>query len=97
MPVHALGAKPVLVEVAPGNWNLDPEQLEAAITPQTRAVLCSHLHGGVVPMSEVMAIAARHDVKVVEDAAQAPGATVQGKPAGTWGHIGTMSFGGAIR
>ena len=95
LTVHAIGAKPVLVDVSPRNWNLDPAQLEAAISPQTRAVLCSHLHGGVVPMREVLAIAARHDVKVVEDAAQAPGAIVQGRPAGTWGDIGTMSFGGS--
>jgi dTDP-4-amino-4,6-dideoxygalactose transaminase len=95
LTVHAIGARPVLIDVAPHNWNLDPANLEAAFTPQTRAVICSHLHGGVVPMREVMEISARHGVGVVEDAAQAPGATVQGKPAGTWGDVGTLSFGGS--
>ncbi len=95
LTVHALGAKPVLVDVAAHNWNLDPANLEAAFTPQTRAVICSHLHGGIVPMREVMELARRHKVSVVEDAAQAPGATVQGQPAGTWGDVGTLSFGGS--
>jgi dTDP-4-amino-4,6-dideoxygalactose transaminase len=95
LTVHAIGAKPVLIDVAPHNWNLDPGRLEAALTPQTRAVICSHLHGGIVPMREVMELAGRHGIGVVEDAAQAPGATVQGKPAGTWGDVGTLSFGGS--
>jgi dTDP-4-amino-4,6-dideoxygalactose transaminase len=95
LTVHAIGARPVLVDVAAGNWNLDPANLEAAFTPQTKAVICSHLHGGIVPMREVMAIARRHGVGVVEDAAQAPGAKAQGRPAGTWGDVGTLSFGGS--
>lgn len=95
LSVHALGAKPVLIDVHPANWQFDPANLEAAITPQTKAIICSHLHGGIVPMREVMAIARKHNVAVVEDAAQAPGATVQGKPAGTWGDVGTLSFGGS--
>jgi dTDP-4-amino-4,6-dideoxygalactose transaminase len=95
LTVHALGAKPVLIDPAPHNWNLDPARLEAALTPQTKAVVCSHLHGGIVPMREVTELAGRHGVGVVEDAAQAPGATVQGRPAGTWGDVGTLSFGGS--
>lgn len=95
LTVHALGAKPVLVDVAPGNWNLDPANLEAAFSPVTKVVVCSHLHGGIVPMREVMEVARRHTVGVVEDAAQCPGATVQGRPAGTWGDVGTLSFGGS--
>ncbi len=95
LTVHALGAKPVLIDVHPDTWQLDPSHLEAAFTPNTKAVICSHLHGGLVPMWEVTEIAPRHNVGVVEDAAQAPGATVQGKPAGTWGDVGTLSFGGS--
>ena len=95
LTVHALGAKPVLVDVAPGNWNLAPANLFEAFTPKTKAVICSHLHGGLVPMREVMATATRHGIGVVEDAAQAAGATVQGKPAGTWGDLGILSFGGS--
>lgn len=95
LTVHALGAKPVLGDLAPHNWNLDPAQLAAAFTPQTRAVICSHLHGGLIPMREIMELARERDIGVVEDAAQACGATVQGRPAGTWGDVGTLSFGGS--
>jgi dTDP-4-amino-4,6-dideoxygalactose transaminase len=93
--VHAVGALPVLVDVAPGNWNLDVGRLEAAITPATRAVIVSHLHGGVVPMREVMSLCAARGLSVIEDAAQAPGATVQGRKAGTWGDAGILSLGGS--
>jgi dTDP-4-amino-4,6-dideoxygalactose transaminase len=95
LTLHALGAKPVLVDVQPANWQFDPAKLEGAISPQTKAVICSHLHGGLVPMRDVMALARARGVGVVEDAAQAPGATVDGKPAGTWGDVGTLSFGGS--
>jgi perosamine synthetase len=93
--IHAVGAKPVLIDLHPDNWQLDPARLEAAFTPQTRAVVCSHLHGGIVPMREVTEIARGRGVGVVEDTAQATGATVQGRPAGTWGDVGTLSFGGS--
>ncbi len=93
--VHAVGARPVLVDIDADNWNLAPENLAAAFGPATRAVIVSHLHGGLVPMREVMAIAGRHGVAVIEDAAQAPGASVQGRPAGTWGDVGILSFGGS--
>jgi perosamine synthetase len=95
LTLHTIGAKPILIDVSPDNWNLDPDHLAAAITPQTKAIICSHLHGGIIPMREVMEIARKRGVGVVEDAAQAPGATVQGKPAGTWGDIGVLSFGGS--
>jgi perosamine synthetase len=95
LTVHALGAKPVLVDVAPHNWNLDPAALDAAASPLTKAVLCSHLHGGLVPMKAVCEWAAPRGIGVVEDAAQAPGATVAGKPAGSWGDAGVLSFGGS--
>ncbi|HEX4609931.1 MAG TPA: aminotransferase class V-fold PLP-dependent enzyme [Urbifossiella sp.] len=95
LTVHAFGARPVLVDVAPHNWNLDPAALDAAASPLTKAVVCSHLHGGLVPMRAVTEWAAARKVGVVEDAAQAPGATVDGKPAGAWGDVGTLSFGGS--
>jgi perosamine synthetase len=95
LTIHAIGVRPVLIDVSPDNWNLDPDSLAAAITPKTKAILCSHLHGGIVPMLKVMGIARKHGIGVVEDAAQATGATVQGKPAGTWGDIGVLSFGGS--
>src|ERR1700746_1251764 len=55
--VHAVGARPVLVDLDPENWNLNAENLPAAVGPETRAIIVSHLHGGVVPMREVMALA----------------------------------------
>jgi perosamine synthetase len=93
--VHAVGASPVLVDVHPANWNLDPDNLAAAISPPTRALIVSHLHGGLVPMAQVMEIARQHALAVIEDAAQCPGAMVQGRKAGTWGDAGILSFGGS--
>jgi len=95
LTIHALGAMPVLVEVHPENWNLCPERLEEAIGPHTKALIATHLHGGIVPMSRVMAIARARGLAVVEDAAQAPGAVVEGRKAGTWGDVGVLSFGGS--
>lgn len=95
LSVHALGATPLLLDIDPANCCLDPAQLEAAIGPRTRAVIVSHLHGGVVPMREVMAIASRHGLRVIEDACQCPGAVVEGRLAGTWGDVGVLSFGGS--
>jgi dTDP-4-amino-4,6-dideoxygalactose transaminase len=93
--VHALGAHPVLVDVDPRNWNMSLQCLAAGLGPGVRALVVSHLHGGLVPMRQVMELAAAHGVGVVEDAAQQPGAFVQGRPAGTWGDIGVLSFGGS--
>jgi perosamine synthetase len=89
LTIHALGAKPVLVDVEPGNWNLDPDKLEAAIGPKTKAILVSHLHGGVVPMPLASG------VPVVEDCAQCPGAAIGSRPCGSFGTVGTLSFGGS--
>src|SRR5262249_14833574 len=75
--------------------NLDPGRIESALSPSTKAVLVSHLHGGLVPTSDVLALSARHGLKVIEDAAQAIGARVQGRPAGSWGDVGVLSFGGS--
>ncbi|HET6880574.1 MAG TPA: aminotransferase class V-fold PLP-dependent enzyme [Pirellulales bacterium] len=93
--IEAIGARPVLVDIDPDNWNLDPKRLSTAIGPQTRAVLVSHLHGGLVPMSEVMEVARQHELAVVEDICQAPGAVVEDRLAGTWGDVTVLSFGGS--
>jgi dTDP-4-amino-4,6-dideoxygalactose transaminase len=95
LSVHAVGARPVLVDVDCANWNFDPGRLAAAIGPATRALIVSHLHGGMVPMSEVMALAGEHRLAVIEDAAQQPGALVEGRKAGAWGDAGILSFGGS--
>jgi dTDP-4-amino-4,6-dideoxygalactose transaminase len=93
--VHAVGASPVLVDVTSDSWQLDPEQLLTAASPRTRAVICSHLHGGLVEMPAVMELARQQGWYVIEDAAQAVGARCRGRPVGTWGDIGVLSFGGS--
>ncbi|MBT4863737.1 MAG: DegT/DnrJ/EryC1/StrS family aminotransferase [Planctomycetaceae bacterium] len=93
--VLTVGAVPVLVDVFADNSNLDPDGLEEAIGPKTRAIIASHLHGGVVPMSDVMQIARRHGVPVIEDACQMPGAVIEGRIAGTVGDVGIHSCGGS--
>ena len=93
--VEAVGATPVLVDVHPDSWNLDVGRIEAALSPATKGVIASHLHGGMVPMRGLMEIAERRGLLVVEDACQAPGAAVEGRRAGTWGDVGVWSFGGS--
>lgn len=95
LTVHALGAKPVLVDCDSVSGQLDEAHLDQARSSQTKAILASHLHGGLVPIPAVMAWANANGVFVVEDAAQCPGARIVGRPVGSWGHIGTLSFGGS--
>lgn len=85
-------AKPVFVEVDPETFTMDPEAFEAAITPRTRAVVPVHLHGRLANMDAICAIAKRHGILVIEDAAQAHGAEKDGKKAGTFGTMGCFSF-----
>ena len=93
--VLTVGAKPVLIDLDPLTGQLDTTQLEAARSPQTKAIIASHLHGGVVDMPAVRAFADQHQLAVIEDAAQMPGALIHGRIAGTWGEIGILSFGGS--
>ena len=93
--IEAVGAMPVLVDIDPQTWSLDADQVERAIGRKTRGIIVSHLHGGLANMDQICEVAARHHVHVIEDACQSPGATVQGKVAGTWGDVGVLSFGGS--
>jgi dTDP-4-amino-4,6-dideoxygalactose transaminase len=93
--VLALGAVPVLIDVRPDNWNIDPTRVADAIGPKTKAIVVSHLHGGVADMPEIVRIAGARGVAVIEDAAQVPGARIHGRVAGTWGDAGILSFGGS--
>lgn len=93
--VLTLGAMPVLVDVRSDDWQLDLDQVEAALSPQTKAVIASHLHGGVVDMPRLRQLADRHGIALIEDACQSPGAVVAGRPAGSWGDIAVYSFGGS--
>lgn len=86
------GAKPVFVDIAATTFNLDLQQLEAAITPKTKAIIPIHLFGQPVNMTELMKIAKKHHLWVIEDCAQATGATWENQPVGSWGDVGCFSF-----
>jgi dTDP-4-amino-4,6-dideoxygalactose transaminase len=86
------GARPVFVDVDAETFTMDPELLEAAITPRTRLILPVHLYGHPADMASIGEIARRHGVPVFEDAAQAHGADVGGRKAGTLGHAASFSF-----
>jgi dTDP-4-amino-4,6-dideoxygalactose transaminase len=90
--VDRLGAVPVFVDILLDDYNIDPAQIEARITPKTRAIMPVHLYGQCAAMDEINAIARRHDIPVVEDAAQAVGAELGGDRAGALGTIGCFSF-----
>ena len=85
------GAKPVFVDVQEEDFNLDPEQLESALTPRTKAVLPIHLYGQTAEMDPIVTFCQTHNLHLVEDACQAHGATYGGKKAGSFG-VGTFSF-----
>jgi dTDP-4-amino-4,6-dideoxygalactose transaminase len=89
--IHA-GAMPVLADVDPRTMNIDPARVEAAITPQTRALMPVHFAGRACDMDALMDIAARHSLLVIEDCAHAIETTHRGRPAGTLGDFGCFSF-----
>ncbi|MHB0956021.1 MAG: DegT/DnrJ/EryC1/StrS family aminotransferase [Pirellulaceae bacterium] len=101
--IEAVGAIPVLVDIDPRSWCLDAHQIAEcasrttppAIGSKTRALIVSHLHGGLADMQQLTELARQHGVAIVEDACQAPGALVAGRVAGTWGDVGVLSFGGS--
>ncbi|MFE5734748.1 DegT/DnrJ/EryC1/StrS family aminotransferase [Streptomyces sp. NPDC056528] len=90
-PLHLL-AVPVFVDVDPVTYNMSPAAIEAAITERTRAVVVVHLHGLPAEMDEITALARRHGIAVVEDAAQAHGAEYRGRKVGSIGAINTFSL-----
>jgi len=90
--IARLGARPVFVDIRPDTFNLDEQQLEVAITPRTRAIMPVHLFGHPSNMDLIMEIARRHQLFVIEDAAQAIGARWKGKGVGTIGTLGCFSF-----
>jgi dTDP-4-amino-4,6-dideoxygalactose transaminase len=92
LAVIQAGLKPILVEPSLRTYNLDPQRLPGAITKATRAILVVHLYGKLCEMEAISAFAKTHNLKVVEDCAQAHGAHFKGKKAGAWGDISAHSF-----
>ncbi|MSU66323.1 MAG: DegT/DnrJ/EryC1/StrS family aminotransferase [Opitutus sp.] len=90
--INYVGATPVFADIEEGTFNLDPQKLEAAITPRTKGVIVVHLFGQPARMDEIMAIARKHKLFVIEDCAQAVGAKYRGTPLGLIGEVGTFSF-----
>jgi len=86
------GARPVLVDIDPRSFTLDPAAIEAAITPRTKAILPVHLYGQPADMDPIMEVARRHGLIVIEDAAQAHGAKYKGRPVGSIGDMACFSF-----
>jgi dTDP-4-amino-4,6-dideoxygalactose transaminase len=93
--IEAVGARPVLVDLAAGAWTLEIDQIEKAMLPETKAVIVSHLHGSLAQMQRLRALAENKGLALVEDACQVPGATINGRPAGSLGDCGILSFGGS--
>jgi len=90
--ISNVGARPVFVDICPTTLNLDPNRIDAAVTSRTRAIIPVHLFGNPCEMAAILAVASRHGLKVVEDAAQSFGARFHGRPVGTLGHMGCFSF-----
>ncbi|MEQ8785882.1 MAG: DegT/DnrJ/EryC1/StrS family aminotransferase [Pirellulaceae bacterium] len=90
--VWRLGATPVFADIDPGTFNLDPQCVAEAVTPATKAIIPVHLFGQCADMTRLCEIARRHNLSLIEDAAQAIGAEYEGRPAGGWGDIACFSF-----
>lgn len=86
------GAKPVLVDADPSTWNMDVSQIESRITPKTKAIMVVHTYGLPVDMAPVMTLARRHNLRIIEDAAEAHGQTYRGKRCGSFGDLSIFSF-----
>jgi dTDP-4-amino-4,6-dideoxygalactose transaminase len=92
LAIMMIGARPVFADIDPVRLTIDPNQVRAAIGPKTRAIVPVHLYGQAADMDELVAIARRHDLAIVEDCCQAHLATANGRPVGTFGAAGAFSF-----
>lgn len=93
-PIVHLGARPIFVDILPDTWCIDPDKVEAAITPKTKAIVAVHLYGNLCDMNRLLEIGDKHGIPIVEDAAEAIGSIYHGKQAGSMGKFGSFSFHG---
>lgn len=93
-PIVHLGAKPVFVDILPDSWCIDPDKVEAAITPKTKAIVAVHLYGNLCDMNRLLAISEKYGIPIIEDAAEAIGSVHHGRRAGSMGAFGAFSFHG---
>lgn len=93
-PITYLGAKPVFVDILPDTWCLDPDKVEAAITPQTKAIIAVHLYGNLCDMDRLLALGEKYGIPIIEDSAEAIGSRWHGRHTGAMGKFGTFSFHG---
>jgi len=94
-PIVKLGAKPVFVDIKHDSWCIDPFKVESAITTRTKAIIAVHLYGNLCDMDLLLAIGEKHNIPIIEDAAEAIGSIWHGKRAGTMGKFGAFSFHGS--
>lgn len=94
-PILYLGATPVLVDVLPDSWCLDPAAVRAAVTPRTKAIMAVHLYGNLCAMEELQALGQERGIALIEDAAEAMGSVYHGRRAGSMGVFGAFSFHGS--
>ena len=92
LAVTRVGARPVFAEPDPTHYNLDCDEIEARLTPRTKAIIVTHLYGMMTPMDRIVALCRTRGIKLIEDCAQAHGARFRGKCAGSFGDIGCFSF-----
>lgn len=92
LPIIYLGAKPIFIDIEKDTWNIDPNQIEKYINKKTKAIVVVHIYGHPVDMDPVMKIAKKHNLLVIEDVAEALGATYKGKQLGSIGDAGCFSF-----
>ena len=90
--IHHVGAKIIFADIDPRTWNIDPAEIEKKITPRTKAIIPVHLFGQAAPMDEIFALTKPRGIHVIEDCAQAIGATYKDKPVGGLGAMGCFSF-----
>lgn len=93
-PIVHLGAEPIFVDILPDTWCLDPAQVEARITPRTKAIVATHIYGNLCNMDALLSISERYKIAVIEDAAEAIGSSIRDRKAGSMGLFGTFSFHG---